>query len=77
MAVLITVLLVLAQGLITQHSSVINLIYLILFVVTFGQMCSLSTNASSQKLCIQCAGLIKTFSAAVLSVLVAYHMLRF
>lgn len=66
-----------ATDLIMFKSNLINLVYLILFVVTFGQMCSTSLDGSSHKICIFYADLIKRYSAGVLVVLVTYHMLRF
>lgn len=77
MLVLISVVFWAAKDLIQQKSNFINLIYLILFVVTFGKMCSTSLDGSSHRTCIQYATWIKRYSAIVLVVLTTYHMLRF
>ena len=75
--IIITVVFWVATDLIRFKSNLINLFYLILFVVTFGKMCSTSLDGSSHKDCIFYADLIKRYSATVLVVLVTYHMLRF
>ena len=55
----------------------INLVYLVIFVITFGKMCQTSLDASSHKVCIKLAKVIKLYSAIILLVLVIYHMFRF
>ena len=50
---------------------------MILFVLTFGKMCSTSLDGSSHKSCIFFANMIKLYSAGVLFILVFYHMARF
>ncbi len=77
MIVLVTVLFLLARDLIRQKSNIINLIYLILFTITFGKMCSTSLDGNSFKRCIFFARLIKVYSALVLILLVSYHLLVF
>jgi hypothetical protein len=77
MIVLVTVLFLLARDLIRQKSNIINLIYLILFTITFGKMCSTSLDGNSFKRCIIFARLIKVYSAFVLIMLVTYHLLVF
>ena len=77
MIIVVTLLFLLARDLIRQKSNIINLIYLILFTITFGKMCSTSLDGNSFKRCIQFARLIKVYSALVLILLVAYHMLVF
>ena len=77
MIVLVFLLFLLARDLIRQKSNIINLIYLILFTITFGKMCSTSLDGNSFKRCIMFARLIKVYSAFVLIMLVAYHLMVF
>lgn len=77
MLILVTVLFLLARDLIRQKSNIINLIYLILFTITFGKMCSTSLDGNSFKTCIRFAKYIKIYSAVVLILLVSYHMCVF
>ena len=55
----------------------INLIYLILFTITFGKMCSTSLDGNSYKRCVLFARYIKIYSGFVLILLVTYHMIAF
>lgn len=77
-ALLITLLLLVAEQLLQYKSSVINLVYLVLFVITIGKMCSTALiDDSSHEDCIFYAKLIRKYSALVLLALVIYHLIRF
>lgn len=77
MLVLVVLFFMMARDLIKQKPNLFNLIYLILFMITFGKMCMTSIDGNSTKECLRLAKYIRRYSAVVLSAIVIYHMLRF
>ena len=77
MIVLVVLFFMMARDLIKQKPNLFNLIYLILFMITFGKMCMTSIDGNSTKECLRLAKYIRRYSAIVLSTIVIYHMLRF
>lgn len=77
MIVLVILFFLMARDLIKQKPNLFNLIYLILFMITFGKMCMTSIDGNSTKDCLKLAKYIRRYSAFVLSIIVIYHMLRF
>ena len=77
MAVLVLLFFTMARDLIKQPPNLLNLIYLVLFTVTFGKMCITSLDGDSTKACLRLAKMIKYYSAVVLVLTVTYHLIRF
>ena len=77
MLLLVMIFSMMAIDLVQQTPNLFNLIYLIIFTVTFGKMCTTSLDGNSTKDCLKLAWYIKAYSAAVLLLTVIYHLMRF